>query len=151
MSTGSPTAVRDNDPDTPPGTPAPTVGVAVIALGDEATLLALLGALLPASREYQVEVVLLLRGALPAGLEEGPLLRVIPVDLGSTEAQMRREGLIALDTDVVVLTSDLDPLAGDWAAALPRLAQVVVSHEPEVTTADWHGTLRRLAVADPGA
>ena len=151
MTTGSPTAVRDDDPDTPPRVPTPTVGVAVIGLGDEAALAGLLEGLLPASREYQVEVALVLRGNAPAGLEEGPLLRVVAVPPDATEERMRQEGLAALDTDLVVLTTDVDPLATDWATALPRLAQVVVSHEPEVSAADWHGTLRRLAVADPGA
>ncbi len=112
---------------------------------------ALLSALLPSSREYRVEVVVLSRGGVDPAVEETDLLRVVSLPQDATEETMRRQALLELTTDVVVFTSDREPLAADWSAVLPRLSQVVVSREEGVSAADWFGVLRRLGAAEPGA
>lgn len=151
MTSGSPSAVRGGESDAPPGVPAPKVGIGVLKLGSGADLQALLATLLPASQEYGVPVALVVRAldaALPAA---DALLQIVPVEAGSSEESMRRRALEALSTDIVVLTSDVEPLAADWAAVLPRLAQVVVSREEEVSPADWYGVLGGLGAAEPDA
>lgn len=151
LTSGSPSTARGSETDTPPGVPAPSVGVAVLALGTSAELDALLAALVPSSREYRVEVVVVARGAADQAVEETDLLRVVALGAEATEEAMRRQALIELTTDVVVFTSDREPLAADWSAVLPRLTQVVVSREEAVSSTDWFGVLRRLDAAEPGA
>ncbi|HMV31169.1 MAG: hypothetical protein U0104_08060 [Gemmatimonadales bacterium] len=111
----------------------------------------MLAALVPSSREYRVEVVVVARRVAEPAIEETDLLRVVVLGADTTEEGMRRQALLELSTDVVVFTSDREPLTTDWSAVLPRLAQVVVSREEEVSAADWFGILRRLDAAEPGA
>ncbi len=151
MTSGSPSTARGSDAETPPGVPAPSVGVAVLAVGSPAELSTLLAALVPSSREYRVEVVVVARRVAEPTIEETDLLRVVVLGADATEEGMRRQALLELSTDVVVFTSDREPLTTDWSAVLPRLAQVVVSREEEVSAADWFGILRRLDAAEPGA
>lgn len=151
MTSGSPSAVRGSESDAPPGVPAPRVGVGVLRLGSATELQALLATLLPACQEFGVPVALVVRApeaSLPAA---DALLQVIPVEAGSSEESMRRRALEALDVDIVLFTSDLEPLAADWGTVLPRLTQVVVSREDEVSAADWFGVLRGLGAAEPDA
>ncbi len=150
MTSGSPSTARGSEAETPPGIPAPSVGVAVLAVGSPAELGGVLAALVPSSREYRVEVLVVSRRAAEPALEETDLLRFVVLGADATEESMRRQALLELTTDVVVFTTDRDPLTTDWSAVLPRLAQVVVSREEEVSAADWFGILRRLDAAEPG-
>ncbi len=148
MTTGTPSAVRGTDAQPSPGLPAPSVGVGVIAVGSRADLTKLLAGLVPACEEYQVDLVLVVRRESDAAGETG--IRICVVGAEATEAELRRRALEELPTDIVVLTTDADPLVSDWSVALPRLSQVVVSREDEVPAADWIGVLQRHAAPEPG-
>ncbi|MDX2119773.1 MAG: hypothetical protein SF070_01795 [Gemmatimonadota bacterium] len=149
MTTGTPSAVRGSDSEPSPGLPVPSVGVGVIAIGTRAELVGLLSALVPACQEYQVELVVVVRRESDAAGETG--VRVCVAGAEASEGDLRRRALEELPTDIVVLTSDAEPLVADWSAALPRLAQLVVSREDEVPAADWIGVLQRHAAPEPEA
>lgn len=149
MTTGTPSAVRGSDSEPSPGLPVPSVGVGVVAIGNRAELAKLLSGLVPACQEYQADLVVVVRRESDAAGETG--VRICVAGPEATEAELRRRALEELPTDIVVLTTDSEPLVSDWSAALPRLSQVVVSREDEVPAADWIGMLQRYAAPEPGA
>jgi len=124
--------------------------VAVISLGEAASLAGLLGGLVSACGECAAELVVVRPGPAVAVPELDQCgVRLVHGRPDEDLAGLRARGFAELGTDVTVLATEEQLTTCDWNTMLTQLGQMVQMGGAPLGSAQWASRLRAAAAADP--